>query len=113
MLTAKNLPLEISSPIPPIVLEGPSSKTRYAIIDGHWLACDMSVTTELLQSVWSRPKRKQEDKPSNNISVKVKSSSGKDYYIVEYMNDVWSCTCPAFGFRRKCKHIDQVKSKKH
>lgn len=113
MLTAKTLPTEIQSPTPPLVLEGPSSKTRYAIINGHWLECDKSVTTEVLRSRWSRPIRKQESKPVNEIEVKVKSSSGKEFYTVEFKNDVWSCTCPAFGFRRKCKHIDQVKSKKH
>lgn len=114
MLTAKSLPEKIECLLPPLVFVGPATKTKFAIIGGVWLECDDSVTMELLNERWSRPKRAAEIKPSvGDLSVQVKSSTGKGSYTVEYKNNQWSCTCPAFGFRRKCKHIDQVKAKKH
>ena len=40
----------------------------------------------------------------------VAGSKGKTY-IVKCVDDVWSCTCPAFGFsgNSSCKHIKQIK----
>lgn len=113
MLNAKTLPKKIECTLPPFVFIGPATRTKFAIIGGVWFDCDDSVTTEMLQARWSRPKRKAEVKPKNgDLSVQVLSSNGKDKYTVEYNNNRWSCTCPSFGFRRKCKHIDQIKAKK-
>tara|TARA_R110000868_G_scaffold268036_4_gene527286 strand:+ start:232 stop:573 length:342 start_codon:yes stop_codon:yes gene_type:complete len=113
MLTANLLPEKIESHLPPFVFVGPATHTKYAIIRGVWIDCDDTITTEMLQALWERPVRTQEAKPeSGELTVEVKSSTGKGSYTVEYKKSQWSCTCPAFGFRRKCKHIDQVKSKK-
>jgi len=38
----------------------------------------------------------------------VKGSKG-DEYIVTKENGQWSCTCVGFQFRRKCKHIGDIK----
>jgi len=114
ILTEKTLPKKIECFLPPTVMYGPATRIRYAIIAGKWHECDDTVTHELLQDRWLRPKlQKAEKKPANEVEVKVKSSSGKDYYIVRFQQGYWSCSCPSFGFRRKCKHIDQVKTKKH
>ena len=45
----------------------------------------------------------------SNKVYKVKSSRGNAYYEVK-MNASGSleCTCPGYGFRRKCRHIDYV-----
>lgn len=40
---------------------------------------------------------------------RVPSSNGSSTYIVSSLNGQWSCNCPAFGFRRKCKHIEAAK----
>lgn len=112
MLSAKSLPEKIESVLPPLVFVGPATKTKFAIIGGKWFECDDTVTSDLLDSIWSRPARPKEVKPNvGDLKVQVKSSTSKNIYDVEYKNNMWSCTCPAFGFRRKCKHIDQVKSK--
>ena len=114
MLTADTLPKEIECFFPPLVFVGPATKTKYAIIGGTWFDCDDTITTELLNERWVKPKRAVEAKPNKGyIKVQVKSSTGKGTYTVEYENNMWTCTCPAFGFRRKCKHIDSIKSKKH
>lgn len=35
------------------------------------------------------------------------SNSGKQYYITDN-----ACTCPGWGFRRKCRHADYVRENK-
>jgi len=114
MLTSKTLSNKLECVVSPMVIIGPGSGKRYAIIDGIWLEADESVTYDLLQSRWSRPRRVIDPELNlNELRVEVKSSKGKGLYIVECKHNQWSCTCPSYGFRRgKCKHIDQVKSKK-
>lgn len=112
LLTESSLPDVIEYYIPPTMIE--LSGKRFAVIKGVWFVADESVTFEKLYKRWKKPVRKVEAKPkAAAISVQVKSSDGKREYTVEYKHDSWSCTCPAYGFRHKCKHIDQVKSKKH
>jgi len=42
----------------------------------------------------------------------VDSSSGKDFYTVKlHANGTWSCNCVGFTFRRKCRHIEELKNK--
>ena len=47
----------------------------------------------------------------SNKVYKVTSSKGDKHYEVK-MNSTGSldCTCPGYGFRRRCRHIDYVKN---
>ena len=55
------------------------------------------------------------DKPNipdsnKNKVYKVKSSRGdKVYEVTIDSSGEFSCTCPGYGFRRRCRHIDEVK----
>ena len=55
------------------------------------------------------------DKPNipdsnKNKVYKVKSSRGdKTYEVTINSSGEFSCTCPGYGFRRRCRHIDEVK----
>jgi hypothetical protein len=41
---------------------------------------------------------------------KVKSSKGdKSYEVRMNASGSFECTCPGYGFRRRCRHIDYVK----
>jgi hypothetical protein len=51
------------------------------------------------------PAAKQETK-----EYQVVSSKGDKHYTVTYRNDSYSCSCPGYGWRRKCRHIESVKS---
>ena len=51
--------------------------------------------------------------PELNTGIVVKSDSGKTYYITESNNGVMRCSCPGYGFRNKCKHIDQIGKEKY
>lgn len=47
-----------------------------------------------------------EEKPKH-VKI-VQGSSGKEYYI-EKVGSRYTCTCPGFVFRSKCKHVDEMK----
>ena len=55
----------------------------------------------------------RDNKPNidSDIEYKVMSSKGDKEYLV-HMNASGSleCECPGYGFRRRCRHIDQVQS---
>ena len=53
------------------------------------------------------PKPKPE--PKNKV-WQVVSSKGDKHYTVTYRNDSYSCSCPGYGWRRKCRHIEGVKN---
>jgi hypothetical protein len=50
--------------------------------------------------------QKVEEKPKDVITVQ--GSNGKEYHITKVGNR-YSCTCPGFLFRHKCKHVDELK----
>ena len=52
--------------------------------------------------------------PTPKVAPEVKeyqvvSSKGDKHYTVTYRNDSYSCSCPGYGWRRKCRHIESVK----
>jgi hypothetical protein len=48
--------------------------------------------------------------PTKNTIV-VEGSKGAKYFVTKTAAG-YSCSCPGFGFRRKCKHVDMVKDAK-
>ncbi len=112
ILTADTLPKKIVHVIPPTIVK---MNRRFAIIGGTWVEVDDSVTFEMLRERWAPPTStiKKVDKLEYE-TIKVKSSSGKGVYEVrKFNNGTWTCSCPSFGFRRRCKHIETVKTKTH
>ena len=41
-------------------------------------------------------------------TYEVQGSTGNTYTVTQD-GDTWTCTCPGFGWRRKCRHITEVK----
>lgn len=112
MMTAKTLPKEIIHVIPPTIV---TMNRRFAIIAGTWVEVDDSVTLEMLRERWISPGPKVKKVDSLEYETfKVKSSSGKGSYAVrKFNNGTWTCSCPSYGFRRRCKHIETIKTKTH
>ena len=42
---------------------------------------------------------------------KLEGSKGRIYTVRLLDNGAWACSCPSNHFRRKCKHVDQMKKK--
>ncbi len=95
---------KIYSPFAPTLFTSMSGQ-KYAIAIGSpWLEVPDEMTLEDVHNSWIKPQKKV-------IEPKVKKMviSRKKEFIVT-LTDKWRCTCSSFKTKRKCLHIDQVKS---
>lgn len=96
----------IKSIYPPTILNI-LGKT-YAVGGGVWIKVPSKTTLDEVRKHWidTSPKIK---KYNTNKEFKFKSStSDREYTVkVDYQGRL-TCTCPGFGFRRFCKHINEV-----
>lgn len=107
---SKTLPKTISHYLPPTIIN--INNKKFAIVGGKWFEVDDSVTYDLLLKKHKPSTIKEKQDNASAGSYRVKSSTSKAEYIVEKSTTgSWSCTCPSYGFRRKCKHIEQIKAK--
>jgi hypothetical protein len=97
---------KVKSFLPPTIVETHSG--RWMVANGEWLAIPKNVTLDMVRVAWVKdiPVKKT----YINNKWKVKGSKG-DTYTVSITNNQWNCTCSGFGFRRKCKHVDEIKLK--
>jgi hypothetical protein len=70
----------------------------------------MYASTEDIQS-WRNGTWKHSSEKQNSISEFVTSSNGSTKYNVIFNNGTWNCDCTGFGFRKRCKHVDEIKLK--
>lgn len=49
----------------------------------------------------------KKEEPKKDV-ITVQGSNGKEYFI-EKVGTKYTCTCPGFVFRHKCKHIEGMK----
>ena len=94
-------PVEVH--MPPAIMKSTVSNKTYAIA-GKWVEVPEGTTLKDVH------KYVQYVKPTYNAKEwKIHSSSGSTY-TVRYINKQrYTCDCPGFKFRGKCKHIDKVK----
>ena len=100
-------PIEVR--FPPSLLNSPRTGIRYAIGDGKWVEVPPETTREDLTQwfVWKGYGTPQD---ASAGSWEVEGSTGNKY-TVRRAQEAYSCSCPGFGWRRKCKHVEQVKTK--
>jgi len=56
-----------------------------------------------------KPKKEPLPNIDSNKVYKVVSSKGNKEYLVQInVSGSMECTCPGYGFRRKCRHIEEV-----
>ena len=99
---------KISSFMPPglTVLGG---KT-YVVPGYHEVPAD--TTLDEVYERWTKISYGVEEKHTHkSIKEFVSSSKGDKKYTVLYNNGTWDCDCSGFGFRRKCRHVEEIKIK--
>lgn len=113
MKTKTKLPKKIVGTINPTVIDTHSG--RYMVVvystnktDG-WHPVPPSFTFEDAQKLFVR--RSMESVSSKEWTWKIKNSKGTGHYTVSFDKGGWTCDCTGFGFRRKCRHIDEAKIK--
>jgi len=77
-----------------------------------WMEVPAGTTLEEVKLHWEQELPKAEEKPAYVIEELVPSSRGKGLeYTVKFDGLWWSCDCTGFGFKRTCRHVDQIKLK--
>jgi hypothetical protein len=101
---------EVSHVLPPSIISLPSG--RHAVYPGgSWYPISDDVTLEDVQSRWSKWQPEQNKKQQTDQNQWHISGSKGNTYTVMLEAGRWSCTCAGFGFRRKCRHVEEIKSK--
>lgn len=74
-------------------------------------AVEVPEGTALSDLKWDRPKRVEHKKPVSAVLEKIVIGSKGNKYVVKYNSTTKkkTCTCPGFTFRRKCKHLEELK----
>ena len=77
-----------------------------------WIPVADDVTLAEVRAKWTEyvPPHYVEVKIIPNNVFPVLSSKGDQEYYVSVKRGVYSCTCKGYGFRGRCKHIDQIKN---
>lgn len=100
---------KVKSFFPPTLISTQSG--TYAVFGSNWISVPATTTLDEVRRSWIPDRPIKSKSETKSISVKVLNSKGTESYDVAFRNGIWSCSCPGFGFRRKCKHTDQVKLK--
>lgn len=99
---------KIESVLPPTVITAPTNGTHYFVCGGVWQVVTQNFTLQDAYDNWIRKSYTKESVQKQDKIVRVKSSDGKKEYTVIVSNNKVSCSCTGFGFRNKCKHVNQV-----
>lgn len=99
--------ISIRSYLPPTVIEVNSG--TYVVSGSQWIPAPKGTTLKEVNWISTRPK-KEAPMIITTSRWSVVGSNGANYEV-RFEHGMWNCSCVGFGFRRKCKHIDQIKSK--
>ena len=99
------IPVEVS--VPPALFTSHTG-IRYGIAGSVWIEVPEGTTfDELSQYMVYKPREVVPVAGENSWSVK---GSKGNIYTVKLSQGVYSCSCPGYGFRRKCRHITEIKN---
>lgn len=109
-----NIPKKIVSLLHPTVVT--LGGQRYLVISGSkdqdgWYPVKDTFTFEKAQSIWTRRVFGDVINIQETKLIKIPNSKKNGYYTVKFVDNDWTCDCTGFGFRRKCRHIDEAKLK--
>jgi hypothetical protein len=79
---------------------------KWAVSGQFWLPVPETATLDSIDDVMIYKARVDPPQSTNIKSWSVQGSKGNTY-TVTYNGHVWGCSCPGFGWRRKCRHITE------
>ena len=98
-------PVEVS--MPPALYRSISGVT-YAIAGSVWIEVpDGTTLDEVSDYMVFKPRQALADHDEKNWTVK---GSKGNFYTVRLKGGQYTCTCAGFGWRRKCRHITEIKN---
>ena len=101
--------LPVTVPWNPVLSRMPVSGQLYAISGGTWIPVPDGTTRADLPKymTWDRPTVAPDAPQMERWTVE--GSKGNSYRV-EAFNGLWRCSCKGYEFRRKCRHIEEVKT---
>ena len=93
----------------PVIVNFISGRTMlFHDAEGGSVRITDDVTVEDASYIWVGYQAKQRDILTDNKQFTIKGSTGAAYTVTVRFKH-WSCTCSGFGFRKRCKHVEQAK----
>ena len=103
--------MKLPVPVPwnPVLSRMPVSGQLYAISGGTWIPVPDGTTRADLPKymTWDRPTVASDAPQMERWTVE--GSKGNSYRV-EAFDGLWRCSCKGYEFRRKCRHIEEVKT---
>ena len=82
---------------------------KWAISGQHWVKVPSTMTLDRVSEYMVVEYGIPAATSAEVRSYDVVGSTGNTYTVTE-REGIWSCSCPGFGWRRKCKHIEAQKA---
>ena len=105
------VPKKFTSLLPPTIVDLPSG--RYFIITGEthggWYPIGKDFDYQKVMKGWTQQRTTEKTQKALSQVWQIANSKNQGFYTVSVNNGNWSCSCTGFGFRRKCRHIDEAK----
>jgi len=99
------LPIEVTWP--PMLYTDRAGQ-KWAVSGQHWVEVPDTLTLDRVGEYMVVAERKEPAPLAEVHTYDVVGSKG-DTYTVTDNGGTWTCTCPGFGWRRKCKHVEAQK----
>jgi hypothetical protein len=109
-LTTKNmLPINtvFKSFLPPAIAK--FNGITYVVPGWHPVPEETTLEEAFKYWVKDLPESEKEITPIDDFQKMVISKRTGEEYCVRFTGRYWSCTCAGFGYRSRCKHIDETK----
>ena len=100
-----DLPVKVTWP-PMLYTE--MSGQKWAVSGQHWIEVPDTLTLDRVDEYMVVDQRFTPAQSPDVRTYEVQGSTGNTYTVTQD-GDTWTCTCPGFGWRRKCRHITELK----
>ena len=82
---------------------------KWAVSGQHWVEVPETLTLDEVGKYMIVEQREAPPQPAGVVSYEVQGSRGNTYTVSDN-GGTWTCSCPGFGWRRKCKHVEAQKN---
>ncbi len=100
--------LPITVTWPPMLYTDMSGQ-KWAVSGQHWIEVPDTLTLDRVGEYMVVDDRFTPAQSPDVATYDVIGSTGNTY-TVSNNGGTWTCTCPGFGWRRKCRHIGEVQN---
>ena len=81
---------------------------KWAVSGQHWVEVPDDMTLDRVGQYMVVDDRFTPPQLAEVLTYDVVGSKGNTYMVTNDRGN-WTCTCAGFGFRRKCRHITEIK----